>query len=176
MEKRKRYTIDKPFQVRHALLVVGIVSIVSVAIVASLAGITMHNSSRLARAMNTQDDILSAMMAASSGRTGSIEPTAIHQMANHHFGTLTSMKGIIRSNTILMLALTGIALCQSLVLAFVLIRKTHRISGPLFVMSNYMKDIIGGKLPTARSIRRNDDLQEFYSLFSRMIDSVKNRR
>jgi len=57
-----------------------------------------------------------------------------------------------------------------------LIRKTHRISGPIYVMSNYMQQIIEGKIPDhVRKLRKKDELQEFYKIFTKMVESIKNR-
>ena len=59
---------------------------------------------------------------------------------------------------------------------FVMIIKiTHRISGPIYVMSGYMKDIIDGKLPTPRNLREKDGFREFYELFREMIEVIKKK-
>jgi hypothetical protein len=42
-------------------------------------------------------------------------------------------------------------------------------------MSNYLKEIIAGKLPSPRPLRKGDELKEFYALFVEMVEAVKRR-
>ena len=56
-----------------------------------------------------------------------------------------------------------------------IIRITHRISGPIYVMSNYIKDIINGDFPDPRPLRDKDELKKFYSLFVDLVDSIKEK-
>ena len=56
-----------------------------------------------------------------------------------------------------------------------LIRKTHRVSGPIYVISNFMREIIAGKRPHLRPLREHDELKDFYELFKQMVDAVHRR-
>jgi signal transduction histidine kinase len=53
-----------------------------------------------------------------------------------------------------------------------LILKTHRISGPIYVMSNYIKEMINGKYPHPRPLRKHDELTDFYALFTQLADTL----
>jgi len=69
----------------------------------------------------------------------------------------------------------GFVILQGVLLYFILIRKTHKIAGPLYVMSNYFNDIINGITPNPRSLRKQDELQDFYALFVKMVDALHKR-
>ena len=53
---------------------------------------------------------------------------------------------------------------------------THRISGPLMVMRNYMADLANGRLPTMRPLRKKDEFKEFYAAFSRVVNDWQQQR
>ncbi|HSA15053.1 MAG TPA: signal protein, partial [Spirochaetota bacterium] len=56
-----------------------------------------------------------------------------------------------------------------------IIKMTHRISGPLFVMTNYMKEVINGKYPSPRPLRKKDELKDFYDVFGQMVQKIRQR-
>ncbi len=53
---------------------------------------------------------------------------------------------------------------------------THRICGPLLVIEQGFREMMKGGFPKLRPLRRNDEFNEFYSVFMQMVDSVKARR
>ncbi|MCH8853868.1 MAG: hypothetical protein IID41_14635 [Planctomycetes bacterium] len=53
---------------------------------------------------------------------------------------------------------------------------THRICGPLFVMTRALREVADGRLPTLRPLRAKDDFKDFYQVFAEAIDSLRIRR
>jgi hypothetical protein len=118
----------------------------------------------------TDDDIVPPAPAVST----EIE---IGSIMKDHRDNLESMKQMVANNTFLIWAVTALVVLQGLALFIVLIIKTHRIAGPIYVMSGYMRQIISGKLPgSLRAIRDKDALKDFYELFCVMIDRLKSGR
>jgi hypothetical protein len=66
--------------------------------------------------------------------------------------------------------ITGVLLGLGLFLY--LIRLTNRISGPLYVLTQHMTDIMNGKKPNLRELRKNDEFQEFYHQFITFLNDV----
>ncbi len=203
MAKRKQYIVDKKFQLKHTFTVVGIIFVV-VALIISIIGINATSNNfklteisktndaivkNLDNIMTIQDNILQTVMTWAQNPKEKPEKKAIGEVANRHFKNLQTIKAnisniqanietnnrIVKYNNYLLLIIVIIVLLQSVILYFVMIRKTHKISGPIFVMSQYIKQIIEGKYPTVRPLRKNDELQEFYELFSQMVDELKKR-
>src|ERR1700687_3958862 len=58
-----------------------------------------------------------------------------------------------------MLAATG--LITTLMILFA-ITATHRVAGPVLVMTRYLKQLGEGQIPSTRPLRKQDELQEFY--------------
>ncbi|MBU0617344.1 MAG: hypothetical protein KKI02_06490 [Planctomycetes bacterium] len=50
---------------------------------------------------------------------------------------------------------------------------THRFCGPLFVVGRCLDEMVAGRLPDWRPLRKRDEFKDFYALFWRMVDSVK---
>ncbi|MEE9296541.1 MAG: hypothetical protein V3W34_16480 [Phycisphaerae bacterium] len=53
---------------------------------------------------------------------------------------------------------------------------THRICGPLFVMEKFFGELIAGRFPRRRPLRKKDEFKEFYEVFWRAIDALKARK
>lgn len=59
---------------------------------------------------------------------------------------------------------------------FVLVVLTsHRVAGPLVVMSRYMSQLASGQYPLMRALRENDELKEFFLDFKGAVDRLRER-
>jgi len=52
---------------------------------------------------------------------------------------------------------------------------THRVAGPVYVMSHYMTVLATGRYPRMRTLRRGDELKRFFQVFIHAVDAVKAR-
>lgn len=66
-----------------------------------------------------------------------------------------------------------IAIFFSLIIWGILI--THRIAGPIFIISRYIDSLTDGKIPETRPLRKKDELKEFFDKFNRMLSALKER-
>ena len=82
---------------------------------------------------------------------------------------------IISYNNIVFVFLLAFLIILIILLYYLLISNTHRISGPVLVMTEYINDIIKGKFPDIRPLRGKDEFKEFYDLFSKMVETLKER-
>ncbi len=86
---------------------------------------------------------------------------------------ITLLSGLLKSNFIVILLMTGFIIVMGLILFFYLIRLTHTISGPIYVMTQQIQDIIDGKEPSIRALREDDQLKDFYSRFVEMAKKIQ---
>ena len=86
---------------------------------------------------------------------------------------IESIRETINYNTILIIAIVIIVIVQGIIFYIMMIRKTHKIAGPAYVMQKYCKEIIEGKYPQPRELRAGDELQELYDTFSKMVEKLK---
>lgn len=56
------------------------------------------------------------------------------------------------------------------------IMMTHRLCGPLFVLERHFHELVQGRLPKVRPLRRKDEFKEMFSAFSQAIDSLQSQR
>jgi hypothetical protein len=203
MIKRKQYIIDKEFQMKQTFSILGIkfvivaILIVIIGVHAALnnrklSSITKQNdeiTKSLDEIMIAQDNIVETEMAWINNPKDRPNTATINEVAQKHYKNLTDMKenirtiqtnisninNIIKYNNLVLLLIIIIVLIQSVILYAVMIRKTHKISGPIYVIKNYMKEIIDGKFPTPRPLRKDDEFQDFYEIFKKMIEVLKEK-
>ncbi|MCL2155122.1 MAG: hypothetical protein FWH53_05605 [Leptospirales bacterium] len=175
MAQRKKYIIDKPFQLKMAFSIVGIVSIISLIILSAIAVSMVYNNERINNVYRIEDNIFQMMQAVNiSNNMDEGYIRTIDDLTKLHNNNHTTIIKIAEYNKYLLIALIITIIIQGVVIFLMIIRLTHRIAGPLHVISNYFKDIMEGRIPEPRPLRNKDELKEFYNLFIVLVDSLKN--
>jgi hypothetical protein len=189
MKKRKKYIIDKQYQLRTTFSIIGIVSIITTIILGAITisvvynnSVLRENNSKITNIYDIENSIFTSLSSIPEAvRDPNIKNAMIQNTRNHekNMGTLNNITSyntkIITRNIIMLLAILVIVLIESIVLYLILIRKTHRVSGPIYVISNFMKDIIEGREPKLRPLRNKDELKDFYELFKQMVAAIQER-
>ncbi len=203
MSKRKQYIIDKEFQLKTTFSIIGVVAvIIAVIIVIIGANIVINNSKMNINNKNIsanneniknineiQDNIVHFLSSRSLAREDKIYKQAIKEVVKNHVNNMKRLKDIMasndnimksnteimRMNNYLLISIIIIIVIGTIVLYYQLIRKTHRISGPIYVMSMYLRDLIKGNYPEMRNLRTKDELKDFYDLFREMVETLKKR-
>jgi len=52
---------------------------------------------------------------------------------------------------------------------------THRVAGPIFIISRYVDQVTNGEYPDPRPLRKKDELREFFIKFNDMLNAIKER-
>ncbi len=175
MSKRKQYILDKKFQLKTAFSIIGLTSLIVTIIIALIAFNIASNSQKLSNIVVIQKNVVEALLTYSQTNRSREERIAINNISKDHYKNINNIEDIININTKFLIAIIIISVIQCLALYFIIIKKTHKISGPIYVMSKYMNDIINGNYPTVRPLRKDDELKEIYSLFTKMIDTLKEK-
>ena len=176
MSKRKQYIIDKKFQVKTTFSIIAVVSIITAVIVAAIAVNIVGNNTKIDNIHNIEDNIVQFLYTSSLSKN--LENDKNYQIASrkvflNHVNNLKTLKSIIKYNQILLVILVISIIIQGILLYIMLIRKTHRISGPIYVMSMYMKQILDGQKPIFRKLREKDELKDFYDLFQETVNKLQ---
>jgi hypothetical protein len=80
-----------------------------------------------------------------------------------------------RSDRLLLGAFAAIAVLLAVALALLGVVITHRVAGPVFVMGHYLRVLAEGRFPRMRTLRRSDELKEFFRIFLDAVDTMKVR-
>jgi hypothetical protein len=80
-----------------------------------------------------------------------------------------------RSDRVLLGAFGAIAILLAAALGLLGVIITHRVAGPVFVMGHYLQVLAEGRFPRMRTLRRSDELKEFFRTFIEAVDMMKLR-
>ena len=176
MAKRTKYIIDKGFQLRTAFSIIGVVAAISLIILSSIAAFVVYNNEKINNIYQIEDNIFQLMQATNiSGQVENDYKTTVDMLTRNHNNNLNNINKLAEYNRYLLVAMVICVILQGFILFIMIIKITHRISGPIYVMSNYIKEIINGDMPKPRPLREKDELKKFYALFVDLVDSIKEK-
>ena len=79
-----------------------------------------------------------------------------------------------RSGTLVWLV-AGTAVLMAVAFGLFGLLITHRVAGPVYVMSKFVEILALGRFPRMRPLRRNDELKDFFERFQRAIEALRQR-
>jgi len=75
-----------------------------------------------------------------------------------------------------MMIVIGASLVVAAMLGLIGVLVTHRVAGPIFVLSRYAKVLGDGGFPRMRALRRGDELKGFFEVFREAIERLRERQ
>ncbi|MCP4133925.1 MAG: hypothetical protein GY754_23345 [bacterium] len=84
------------------------------------------------------------------------------------------LKDFAAQNLMLIGLIFLIVLIQGIVLYWFLLKMTYRVSGPIYVMSQHIQDVMDGRVPTLRPLREKDEFVDFYNSFVAMVEKFQD--
>ena len=174
MIKRKKTLIDKKFQLRTTFIVISASAALLALIITAMTATILIGNARMKKIIEFEDDIVYFITTKPQKTDDAGYRDVLKDVAEKHAKNAGDIKSNMRANDIILVCTLIIAIVGELLLFMGLIIITHRISGPIYVMSNYLQSIIDGQNPRMRDLRKNDELKEFYSLFKKMVDTRIN--
>ncbi len=188
MDQRKQKLIDKKFQLHTTYSFMSIFFIL-IGIIIITIGINYYNDNKKIEKivgeqnniMNAQTEIIKSMLQIINIKNGNNYElkTKIKEKSDNNSLSMRNnidiIKNLTQRNNLIFLIIIVFLIATGFILYPVLIRKTHKISGPIYLMSEYIRDVMNGKYPDLRPLRKKDELKEFYQLFSRFITFLKKR-
>lgn len=184
MKQRSKKLILPDFQLRTIFTVIGISTIAFLLIVA-VVGINAYQNNRkisttvkdLNEAIALQDSIVNTFLDNSSGMNAEDKVQAqdrINADYNKSIGVMRRYVQLLysfaRQNFHLITLIMTVVFLQGFLLYFYLLKLTHRISGPIFVMTRHIEEIMDGKEPHFRELREKDEFKDFYQKFVRLAE------
>jgi len=176
MKSRKKNIIDRKFQLRTVFSVTAIAMIFFAAVIAVIIFFSIMSRNNISteirsleKAAETEDNIVTAFAAYARAVTGLPVKLSIDVIQKDHAESM----GAIQDHIVmlkryadyyfyLLFITIAIMIALAAVYYFYLIRITHRMSGPVFVMSRCIQDLIDGREPRFRSLREKDEFKEMY--------------
>jgi len=189
MKKRKQTIIDKKFQLGTTFSIIGVIYIIFSVIIAAIGINAAYNNQKLTTIIkkhksiiSTQYETFSALLVFDQNKTWKdlqIATDKVSKDIDKNMETINNniltVNNITFRNNVFLLVIVIFIVLQGAVLYLLLIRKTHRMSGPIFLLTRYTQEIIDGKYPEIRPLRDKDEFKEYYELFTRMVEVLKER-
>ncbi|MBI3181422.1 MAG: signal protein [Myxococcales bacterium] len=144
---RRTYLVDRPFQVKYTLLLAAIGAAVS-GLIGSLSYLA---HAELARELES-----------AFARSGAAVPEEVKLQLS------------AAGATVLYLA-AGAAVLSAILLGLFGVLLTHRVAGPVWVMSRYVAALAKGRYPAMRPLRRTDELRDLFDGFRGAVETVRQR-
>jgi hypothetical protein len=79
------------------------------------------------------------------------------------------------SDTTTLFATICASVAASLILGGIGIVVSHRIAGPIFVMTRHLATLASGRYPHIRPLREGDQLTDFFDLFRKSVEALRAR-
>lgn len=131
----------------------------------------------------TQEEIFKTLVALSSSKNlGKIHISKSElQKDNNRTKELLNQNSekiqyIISKNNGIILIVIISAMIQSLIIFYLLVKRTHRISGPVFLLNRYIDELKNGNKPVIRPLRENDDFQDLFDNFCELSDMICEKK
>ncbi len=83
---------------------------------------------------------------------------------------------VVRQQQTMLNALVGGLAAMVVLIGLLGIYFTHKVAGPIYKMKMLLKQVGDGKLTFHGSLRKGDELQEFFETFSKMVEQLRNRQ
>ncbi len=152
---RRTYLVDRHFQLKYTALLVACGGVIM-----ALFGLAVI------REVNTNSDLL-------EGRR--IEETLAG--AAGKMPALTDFHDALATTDHRMtLVILGASLLTAAALGLIGLLVTHRVAGPVLVLSRYAESLGDGRFPQMRALRRNDELKSFFDVFRISIERLRERQ
>ncbi len=158
--KRTRIVIDKKFQYRAAIrsALLPFITLLIVSIV--LFFFARKNNEYIEEVVDNQGAMIEMFLTTPALHdTGS---TVIQEGEKTFKQNIGMLKEIRHNSHMVLYFIVIITILQAVVIFTFSIINTHRISGPLYVMTRYLRDIRNGRKPRIRSLREKDRLKNFH--------------
>lgn len=174
MFKRKQYIIDKGIQLRTTFTAIGF-TFLCVTLFIVLMGVYINQTNtRIKNVITTEDQIFQVLTTVTDA--GSEEQTAMNvEMARQHQTNMETVTKMVNSNIWIIWGIIAAVFLSGIIFFFILIIQTHRIAGPIYVMTYYMKEFLDGrKHDHLRPLRKHDQLKDFYQLFKEFMAKINS--
>ncbi len=178
MISKRRIIIDRKFQLKTVFSILGAVSVAFILVIA-LTGISILSSSksissgteRITRSLDRIDGrVLSGSINSNSDKKVTAgDPNATADIRSE----IREIQRVTRMSLHVITGLLVIVIAMCVFLYFYLLKVTNRISGPIYVMTRHINDVLEGRDPELRDLREKDELRDFYAQFLALLEKFR---
>ena len=181
--------VNGRFQYHIAATFAGLSALIMAVIIIILSSVLISNNSRLDEISRnqlvlsgTQTEIFKTLIVLSESKN--IKNMRISADMLKHDNDETKrlldqnnekVRAITTRNKSIIVMLIVSAAIQSAIIFYIMLRRSNRISGPLFLLNRYINEIKNGTFPDIRKLRSHDDFQDVFENFRELADLLKEK-
>ncbi|TAL37086.1 MAG: hypothetical protein EPN93_06575 [Spirochaetes bacterium] len=172
--KRTRYVLNKRLQYALAMKIALVPLVTLLIVTVILFAYARRSANYINEIVGTQDAIIEMFLT-----TPALQKTdnPVIKTGQQTFkGNIQKLVEIRRNSELVLKIIVLAALLQTIIVVFVIIRLSHRITGPIYVMTGYLRELRGGGVPRLRPLRKRDEFKEFYEELRDLITRVITAR
>ena len=187
--KKRQIIVNRKFQFNIAASFAAVSAATMTVIIIILSAVLIFNNIKLdeiARNQQTlagtQVEIFKTLVALSSSKNLKNFHISASMIEKDNVNTETllnqnneKIQNITERNNSLIVMLIISAIIQSVIIFYLMIKRSHRISGPLFLLNRYIEDMKSGGYPEIRPLRTNDDFHDLFDNFRELADMIREK-
>lgn len=166
--KRKQYIIDKKFQISLSLKAMLLPLFITLIIGSVLLYFAHVNSNYSRDIVQNQEQMIELFL--TTPALYNIENPIIRSAQQTFKDNIRMIVEMRKNSKLVLYFIVIMIIIQSSIIFLLFVFITHRISGPIHVMVQYLREVKKGKIPKVRPLRKKDELQEFYKELYETID------
>lgn len=170
--KRKKVIIDKKFQLAVSLKAVVLPLITILLIGSVLLFFAKENSDYTNAIVANQDRVMDVFLSTPALHSDNTVIKTGQETFKNNIGMLEEIR---KNSEFVLYFIVVMLIIQSAIIFAIFIFVTHRISGPVFVMARYLRELREGKEPSTRPLRKKDELKDFFSELQETVDYLRNK-
>lgn len=187
--KKRQIIVNRKFQFSMAFSFAALSALIMTVVIIILAALLISNNSKLRdislnqqQLADSQTEIFKTLIgiaAAEDIKKLHISTSAVkldneknQELIRHNNAMIQDIT--LMNNRIIALLIIS-AVLQSVIIFYIMLKRSHRISGPLFLLNRYIDEMKIGEFPEIRPLRANDDFHELFDNFRELVDELKQK-
>lgn len=188
--KKRRIVVNKYYQLKTSFgvaglfaLCIGILFIVNSLIMAWNNRELSHAITKQMDLQKVQEDIIQSIeMLSKYGHKKNLIFEAYRAIGDltKNASALKESNEIVQQTILIhtyLMWINGMLAAILIAVVFVIIlRQSHKVAGPMFLLKRYMQEIIDGKVPHIRPLRKGDEFKDVFETFALMVEKLHLKR
>jgi methyl-accepting chemotaxis protein len=171
--------IDSRFQLKYTGLLVTVALVVSVLLggfLYSTSREVIAESARVVEESKKVSDVVMMSIKDNYGQDTELASAFTDEATKSDQKLIEQQRQLVRQQQKMLVALVGALAFLVIVIGLCGIWFTHKISGPVYKMKLLLRQVGDGKLVFHGSLRKGDELQDFFEAFSSMVEKLRDRQ
>jgi methyl-accepting chemotaxis protein len=171
--------IDSRFQLKYSALLVLVALIVSVLLGGFLYATSREvvaESARVVEESKKVSDVVMMSIKDNYGQDTELASAFTEEASKADEKLFEQQRALVKQQQKMLGALVGALALLVALIGLCGVWFTHKIAGPVYKMKMLLRQVGDGKLVFQGSLRKGDELQDFFEAFSSMVEKLRDRQ